>query len=196
MISSIPHFSLKSLPPSPREKEAKRKASPAPGTALRGLLLGRGLSEVGKEGGAEDLGVDDAGPHELGMVQPGEEADLEEEVEGDPPDEDAGALLDDGGEAEDDPVREPLLVIGGAVGVDGLEGHVGRVDEGDEVGDELGPADDVNEGGEDEADGQEEVDLGLAGLLLDFLQPLCCCVDGLKVNNRWVVCQLVLVKGE
>ena len=111
------------------------------------------------------------------MVQPGEEADLEEEVEGDPPDEDAGALLDDGGEAEDDPVREPLLVISGAVGVDGLEGHVGRVDEGDEVGDELGPTDDVNEGGEDEANGQEEVDLGLAGLLLDFLQPLCCCVD-------------------
>ena len=111
------------------------------------------------------------------MVQPGDEADLEEEVEGDPPDEDAGALLDDGGEAEDDPVRKPLLVIGGAVGVDGFEGHVGRVDEGDEVGDELGPTDDVNEGGEDEADGQEEVDLGLAGLLLDFLQPLCCCVD-------------------
>lgn len=187
MPSSIPHISLKSPPPKvqrnrksriPEEKEAKRKASAVPWYCLRGLLLGCGLSEVGKEGGAEDLGVDDAGPHELGMVQPGEEADLEEEVEGDPPDEDAGALLDDGGEAEDDPVREPLLVIGGAVGVDGLEGHVGRVDEGDEVGDELGPADDVNEGGEDEADGQEEVDLGLAGLLLDFLQPFCRCVDG------------------
>ena len=126
------------------------------------------------------MGVDDASTHELGMVQPGEETNLEEEVEGNPGDEEAGALLHDGGEAEDDPVGQPLLVVGGAVGVDGLEGHVGRVDEGNEVGDELGPADDVDEGGEEEAKGQEEEGLGLAGLLLDFLEPFCCLCCGVE----------------
>lgn len=103
-------------PRQPITPESKSSRPP-----LRGLLLGRSLSKVREEGGAEDLGVDDASTHELGMVQPGEETNLEEEVEGNPGDEEAGALLHDGGEAEDDPVGQPLLVVGGAVGVDGLE---------------------------------------------------------------------------
>ena len=112
------------------------------------------------------------------MIQPHEEPNLNEIVERNPRHEEGRDVLHDRKDGEHHPVRQPLRVVGGLGRLDGLEGHVGRVDEGDEVGDELGPADDVNEGGEDEADGQEEVDLGLAGLLLDFLQPLCCCVDG------------------
>ena len=65
------------------------------------------------------------------MVQPNEEGNFEEEVEGDPTDDEGGAGLDDRGEAEDYPVRQPLLVVGGVGRVDCLEGHVGGVDEAD-----------------------------------------------------------------
>lgn len=102
------------------------------------------------------------------MVQPNEEANLEEKVKWDPGNEEGGAGLYDGGSTENNPVCEPLLIIGGASRVDGLERHIRGVNEGDEIGHELGTTNEKNEAANEEAKGKEKERLGLSGLVFKF----------------------------
>lgn len=102
------------------------------------------------------------------MVKPNKEADLDEKVKGDPGNEEGGTGFNNGGGAKDDPIREPLLVVGGAGRVDGLEGHICGVEEGDQVAHELATANEEDEAADEEAKGEEEEGLGLAGLFFQF----------------------------
>lgn len=69
---------------------------------------------------------------------------------------------------KDDPVSEPLCIIFGSGRFNCLERHVGGVEETDQVGDEFHASEegDERQQGGDSCD--EEVGLGVAGLLFDF----------------------------
>ncbi len=118
-----------------------------------GLIEGR-VGELGKAVGAllhdivdhvlvlEEIGQDDAlvddGRALHGRHAPQEEGALDQPVEGDPADEELGEEFTDGEGGEDDPVHEPLRVVVLGRALQGLDGAVSRVDEADEVADELG----------------------------------------------------------
>ena len=93
------------------------------------------LSRDGDE--SEDFLVDQGGTVGLGQPEPDEEGELQQEIEGDVLDEDGGQGLEDDEEGEDDPVGQPLGVVGLLGGVDRLERGVGRVPEARDVDDEL-----------------------------------------------------------
>lgn len=80
------------------------------------------------------------------MIQPREEAALDHEVKWDPRDQEAHHVLHDRKKRENDPVSEPLRVVCGFGGVNGLERHVGGVGEGEDVGNQLHPPKAVNDG--------------------------------------------------
>ena len=107
------------------------------------------------------------------MVQPHEEPNLNEIVERNPRHEEGRDVLHDRKDGEHHPVRQPLRVVGGLGRLDGLEGHVGGVDEGDEVRHQLHPAHGVDEGGDHGRKGEREVRLGLAGALLEVPEAVC-----------------------
>lgn len=138
-------------------------------------MVGRvDLGLVLDQEGAEDAVVDGDSAVEGGDHEPEEEDGLEEEVEGEPVQEDIGEGLDDRNESVHGPVGQPLLVILLLGGLEGLEGTVGGVDEAEEVGEELaGKVEEDHQ--EDEGSGTEgQVGLGntSGSLKLDQLGDL------------------------
>lgn len=97
------------------------------------------------EEGEDDLIVDDGGTSGLGVEEVDVEGELEEVVEGDEGEGEANEGVHDGEEGVDDPVSQPLLVILAVISsFQGLETHVGGVEETDDVADQTGT--DVQEG--------------------------------------------------
>jgi len=124
---------------------------------------------------AHNLRVDHLGTLRLWMVHPDDDSGLDEEVHWDPVDDEAGHALYDGDAGEDDPVCEPLRgvlreVVGG---FHALEGHVGGVEEADEIRDELHSSDQRGDGADQSNGAQEKVCLGVPRLLFQRLHDLC-----------------------
>lgn len=127
---------------------------------------GRASGEVSGEHGSHEGTEDELGTTEGGEREPEEEDKLESEVEGEPVD-NANKALDNGEEREDNPVGEPLSVIGGVRGEESVEGVVARDDEPGNVGQQLTAQveDDQEEIQGAQADGS--VSLGETGGLLE-----------------------------
>ena len=102
---------------------------------------------------------------------PEDKDELEGVVEGEPVDGVDGAL-EEGQEGVDDPVGEPLGVVGAAGGEQGIERVVGRDGEADGVDEEVGT--DVEEDEEEVqgAEAEHDVDLGHVGLTLEVVQSV------------------------
>ena len=77
--------------------------------------------------------------------------------------------------AENDPVCHPLsgISVDTLSSVQGLERHVSRVNESNQVRGKLHSSSGQNHGGEEGDASGEEVDLGVSGLFLEFLKFLC-----------------------
>ncbi|KAJ8544251.1 hypothetical protein ON010_g12017 [Phytophthora cinnamomi] len=163
------------------------KAPPPPNVAaaLLGLLLDLGghalgsllaalerrvdLAHVRGHLGDVDIDVKRAAPHLGGrVVAPDEEGDLEEEVEGDPREHEVRDGLREVEEGVDDPVGEPLGVVARAGRVDGLERHVGRVDEAHEAHHQLLAAHHEQQDARQQRAHAEDVELVHARLLLQL----------------------------
>jgi len=85
---------------------------------------------VRQQEGMEQLLVDDAGAQTSfpdGKDEEDEGQSLGFVVERHPEEEDVGDGLDDGEQAEDDPIHQPFDVVDGLLRLEGLEGAVGRV---------------------------------------------------------------------
>lgn len=117
----------------------------------------------------EEAAENDLGTASLGKGHPKDEDKLEGVVEGKPVDS-RNQALDDGEEGKDDPVGQPLGVIGLGSREQGLEGVVGGDDETGSVDKKL--ASNVEED-EEEVQGtktEDHVDLRNRGLLLEVLK--------------------------
>jgi len=96
------------------------------------------LGLVLEEEGTDNLGIDDIGSVELdGSHAPDHEDALGQPVEWHPPGQNVCEELKDREESEDDPVGEPLGVIGLAAGLQGLDRTVGRVHKPNSVCEQL-----------------------------------------------------------
>ena len=82
----------------------------------------------------DNLTVHETRAKEFGMVQPQEESTLNHVIKWDPFDQEAHNVFCNREEPEHHPVGEPLGIIDSLGRLDGLEGHVGRVGEAEEVG--------------------------------------------------------------
>ena len=104
-------------------------------------------------------------------MQPEDEEGLEREVPGEVVEDDAeGEGLEEVEEAEDDPVGEPLDVVGGTRGLEGLDGEVGGEGPADKIGDGGREGVDAVEDGEEEDGTEEGVALGHLSALLEGVQ--------------------------
>lgn len=91
------------------------------------------LSFIFVEDSLEDLLVEHMGALGLGVEKVDIEGDLYNVEEGDEAEDEVNEALEDIDETEDDPVGEPEFVIFlGVLGLNGLETHVGGVEESDE----------------------------------------------------------------
>jgi len=125
--------------------------------------------EVTAESRGKERAEDDVGATEGGQREPQEEDKLESEVKGEPVN-DADKALNHGEEGEDDPVGQPLRVVGLGRGEEGTERIVGGNGETSEVGQELATEveDDKEKVEGDEAD--DSIGLGNRGRLLEVVQ--------------------------
>lgn len=156
------------------------------------LCLGRvdlgayaGRCVVGEEAGEEWLhegAEDNLGAVGLGKGHPENEDKLEDVVEWEPVDCVNGGL-NNGQEGVNDPIGEPLCVVGLAAGEESLEGVVGWESETGSVYQEL--AGDVKEDEEEVkgTDAEDDIDLWDGGLLLELVED-------------WVLAQLLVELGE
>jgi hypothetical protein len=128
-----------------------------------------GLGEVTAEHGLEERSEDEVGAAEHGQCEPQEEDELESVVEGEPVD-DAEQALKDGEKGKNDPVSEPLSVVGFGSGEQSLHGVVTRNDETSQVGEQL--AAEVEDDKEEvkSARANNGVDLRNRGLLLQVVE--------------------------
>ena len=69
------------------------------------------------------------------MEEPDKEDELDEEVEGDEGQDEAGELVHDVEKTEHNPVRQPLLVVVSAFGLESEEGHEAGVGNAEDAGD-------------------------------------------------------------
>lgn len=104
------------------------------------------------------------------MVQPDKKRKLNGEVERDPLRDKGESVLNDAHSAEKNPISQPLGIISGHAAIDSLEGCIGRIYEGDQVRYEFQTSNSVGKSAQGEDNEQEEVNLGISGLCLDFLQ--------------------------
>lgn len=140
--------------------------------------------QVGHHEWLDNLLVHKPRPHEPGMIQPRKETALDHEVKRNPRDQEAHDVLHDRKQREDDPVGKPLRVVSRVGGVNGLEGHVGGVGEGEDVRNQLASPEAVNDGGEDHDSEEEEVNFRLSGFLFEVTKPViltCRGVGGQKI---------------
>jgi len=130
-----------------------------------GAIAGEEAANQRLEEGVED----NLGTVGLGKSHPHHKDELEDVVEGEPVS-GADSTLEGGQESKDDPVSQPLSVIRGTRGEQGLEGVVARKDETGKVDEEL--AGDVEEDKEevDTDQTQDDIDLGNGGLSLQVVQ--------------------------
>ena len=84
--------------------------------------------------------VDGGGALGDGVEEPDEEDELDEEVEGDEGQDEAGELVHNVEKAEHDPVGQPLLVVVSALGLESKEGHEAGVGDAEDASD-VGVAD-------------------------------------------------------
>ena len=91
------------------------------------------LEEVLEERIVQELGAAGLRGH-----APDEEGRLEGVVERDPIQEEVDKDLDDGEEGVHHPVDEPLGIVSAGLGLDGLEGLKGRIDEADDIAESSG----------------------------------------------------------
>ena len=104
-------------------------------------------------------------------LEPEDEDGLERKVPGEVVEDDAeGEGLEEVEEAEDDPVGEPLDVIGMARRLEGLDGEEGGEGPADEVGDGRREGVDAVEDGEEKDGTEESVALGHLSALLERVQ--------------------------
>ena len=124
------------------------------GRDVLGLLIGR-IGHLGESLGAlphhvvqhllvlEEVGQDDPPVDDRGALQrghaPQEEDALDQPVEGHPTHQDVGEELQHGEEREHHPVHQPLGVVVLGLALQGLDGRVRRVQEADEVAEQLRP---------------------------------------------------------
>jgi len=130
---------------------------------------GSGAGEETANQGLEEGVEDNLSAVGLGESHPEDKGELEDVVEGEPVSGADGAL-NGGQESKDDPVSQPLGVIGGGSGEQGLEGVVTGEDETGKVDEEL--ASDVEEDQEEvnTDQTQDDIDLGDRGLTLKVVQ--------------------------
>ncbi len=120
-----------------------------------------------------DLFVYKAGTHELGMVQPNEEKSLDNVVEWNPTRNEACDRFSNRKACENNPVSQPLRVIGSITRVDSLKWHVSGVDECKNIGEEFCYTNGHDDRGDNRSEGEEDVGFGLSGLLFKITESVC-----------------------
>jgi len=143
---------------------------------LGGLVLGIGSSIINGRGDTEELRAEEAGVEnlsapELRQSEPENEQGLEEVVEGEPVDKRIREEFDNLDETEDSPVGQPLFIVVTALGLDSLEGGVGRVDPANQVSQEVTCQVEEDGNEQDAGDTQDEGDLRDLGLVLNLAEP-------------------------
>ena len=89
------------------------------------------LVDLGEDNGVVTCG----GSESAGVEQVDQESALQEEVEGDEPEDDAGELIDNVKGSKTHPVGQPLLVVVQSVSLEGSETHEGGVGYSEDIGD-------------------------------------------------------------
>lgn len=149
---------------------------PRNGTGRSGVSSsGRGGSVVvnGKEDLSDDIVVQSLSSSERRAHEPEDEEGLGNEVEGEPiqnrPD---GGALNEVEEPEDDPVSQPLLVVGLSGALEGLDTQVSGKNPTNQVGQGAGQSEEVEEDQEDGGGSETEdtVDFGNTSLSLDVVK--------------------------
>ena len=83
--------------------------------------------------GQDEMIVDGGGALADGVEEPDEEDKLEEVVEGDEAEDESSELVDDVEKTEDDPIRQPLLVVIFLLGLESKERHEAGVGDSEEA---------------------------------------------------------------
>mmetsp|Transcript_34628 Transcript_34628/g.50747 ORF Transcript_34628/g.50747 Transcript_34628/m.50747 type:complete len:138 (-) Transcript_34628:328-741(-) len=78
-----------------------------------------------------NLRINQGSPEEFRMIQPNKETNLQHKVKRNAIRQRSNSSLQNRKERKDNPVSKPLCILGRISGVDGLERHVGGVEEGD-----------------------------------------------------------------
>ena len=119
--------------------------------------------------------VDNLCAGSLWVVQPNNRHDLDCVKEFDRSGQEWEGVFQEVDGAENDPVCHPLggVSVDALSSVKGLEGHVSRVNESNQVRCELHTSSGQNQRDENGDSSGEEVDLGVSGLFFEFLEFLC-----------------------
>lgn len=126
-----------------------------------------------KKNSLNDLFVYKTGTHELGMVQPNEENSLDNVVEWNPTRNEACDRFSDRKACENNPISQPLRVIGSITRVDSLKRHVSGVDECKNIGEEFCSTNGHDDRGDNRSKGEEDVGFGLSSLLFKITESVC-----------------------
>ena len=121
----------------------------------------------------DDLLVYKPRSHKLGMIKPHEESTLDNVIERNPAHHKRSDALRDGKTRKDNPISQPLSIIGGITRIDSFEWHVSGVDECENIGEEFGSTNGHDEWCDEWDNGEEEVGLFLPSLLLEVTETVC-----------------------
>jgi hypothetical protein len=139
--------------------------------------------EVGDQQGTQALNVDGFRAVRTGVPHPNDNHDFDPEIKGDQVDKDGKNRFKDIQKGKDHPIREPLgVVLGGAV--HGLETHVSRVEESNQINNQFSTTHQRQKGKEEHAKGDEKVRFRITRLRFQLLEAFFAEKDDFNNNNR------------